>query len=128
MIHGHTFHVKSLSAFRLSAALAFVGVVLGAFGAHALQERLTAFDTVKIWSTASLYHLVHSVALLVISRDYAVYKMAWWSFFVGVLIFSGSLYLLAVTDIRWLGAITPLGGLGFLLGWGSLVFNRAAKD
>lgn len=117
--------MTATTAYRLAAALAFAGVALGAFGAHALQEQLIALDTVKTWGTASMYHLVHAVTLLVISREYAARRLAWWAFFIGVLVFSGSLYLLSVTGIKWLGAITPLGGLAFLLGWGILVW---AKD
>ncbi len=115
--------MKSSTAFRLAATLAFIGVALGAFGAHALQGRLVQLDTVKVWGTASLYHLVHAVALLVISRDYPTCGRAWWSFFIGTVIFSGSLYLLAVSGAKWLGAITPLGGLAFLLGWGLLALS-----
>lgn len=102
-----------------------MGVALGAFGAHALKVRLATFDTVEIWRTASLYHLLHAVTMLVISRAYASRKLAWWLFLAGVLVFSGSLYTLAVTDLKKLGMITPLGGLAFLGAWAALVFGKS---
>jgi len=77
-----------------------------------------------VWQTAVLYHLVHAVALLAISGQAAISRLTFWSFFLGVVIFSGSLYLLAVTRISAFGAITPFGGIGMLLGWLSVLFGR----
>jgi len=119
--------MNSATAFRIAAALGFAGVALGAFGAHAWQDRLVALDTVKTWGTASLYHLVHAVVLLVVSREYATRKLGWWSFFLGMLVFSGSLYVLSLSGLKWLGAITPLGGLALLVGWGSLVYAPSPR-
>ncbi len=116
--------MKSSTAFRIAAALAFLGVALGAFGAHAFSSRLVALDTVKPWGTASLYHLLHAVVLLVLSRDYAARKVSWWSFFFGVLVFSGSLYVYSLTRVKWLALLTPFGGLALLIGWGSLVLSK----
>jgi uncharacterized membrane protein YgdD (TMEM256/DUF423 family) len=112
---------------KLTAALGFFGVLLGAFGAHALHARLEAAGTMAAWQTGVLYHLIHAVALLAITSRNAVSRLTFWCFFVGVVVFSGSLYLLALTNIRWFGAITPLGGLGMLLGWLSLVFSKPDK-
>lgn len=98
----------------LPAILGFTAVALGAFGAHGLKAVLTANDTAAIWQTAVLYHLVHAVASLWAAERS---PRVGWVWAAGVLIFSGSLYLLAVTNIRWLGAITPLGGLLLLAGW-----------
>jgi uncharacterized membrane protein YgdD (TMEM256/DUF423 family) len=67
-----------------------------------------------------LYHFIHAVMLFVLTERIPFPKIAWWSFFAGILIFSGSLYLLAVTNVRWLGAVTPFGGASFLVGWGVL--------
>ncbi|MES2572944.1 MAG: DUF423 domain-containing protein, partial [Verrucomicrobiota bacterium] len=85
------------TAFRLSAGLGFLAVALGAFGAHGLQERLVQNNALEIWKTAALYHLVHSAVLLLISSREPLPLWAWRLIFAGVLIFSGTLYLLAVT-------------------------------
>ena len=107
----------------------FFAVACGAFGAHALRTRFDALGTLAIWQTGVLYHLVHAVVLLVISRWNPVPRLAFWLIFGGIIVFSGSLYLLALTDIRWIGAITPLGGLGMLGGWLALMLKgRVATD
>jgi uncharacterized membrane protein YgdD (TMEM256/DUF423 family) len=109
---------------RMSAALGFLAVALGAFGAHGLKGTLDANDTVAIWQTAALYHLVHSAVLLLISLQEPVRLLAWRLFAAGVLVFSGSLYTLALTNVKWLGAITPIGGLCLLGGWLALALGR----
>lgn len=105
---------------KLGAALAFLGVALGAFGAHALKTRL-APGMLQAWNTGVLYHLIHAVALfalgLFLKTSGAELKITGWLFFAGILLFSGSLYALALTGIKPLGAITPIGGLCFLAGW-----------
>lgn len=98
----------------VAGVLGFLGVALGAFGAHGLQSILTANNTTAIWQTAVLYHLVHSVASLWAAGKNPVIVWIWAA---GIVVFSGSLYILAVTNIKWLGAITPIGGLLFLAGW-----------
>lgn len=101
-------------ATQIAAAMGFLGVALGAFGAHGLRSTLTAHDTTAIWQTAVLYHLVHAVASLwAADKNPAIV----WVWTLGIVVFSGSLYILAVTNMRWLGAITPIGGLLFLAGW-----------
>src|SRR4051812_32134486 len=104
-----------------AATLGFLGVELGAFGAHALRQRL-APELLAVYQTGVLYHLVHAVALLGVAilakmRPDAMLTAAGWLFVAGIMIFSGSLYALAITGVRVLGAITPLGGLAFLAGW-----------
>ena len=107
-------------ATQIAGLLGFLGVALGAFGAHQLATLLAANQTASIWQTAVLYHLVHAVAALwAAGRNPTVV----WIWTAGILVFSGSLYLLAVTNIRWLGAITPIGGLLFLAGWLLVVFK-----
>ena len=109
--------------FRIAAALCFLAVALGAFGAHSLKTLLTANDTLEIWETAVLYHLAHGVALVALALHGAANRGACYLLVAGVVIFSGSLYLLALTNVRWLGAITPIGGLCFLAGWAWLIFS-----
>ncbi len=104
-------------AIRISAAVGFLGVALGAFGAHALKEHLAALQMTDVWQKAVVYHMVHAVVLLLLASRPAFPRLPWMLFLAGILIFSGSLYLLAGTGIRWLGAITPLGGLSLLAGW-----------
>ena len=111
---------------RIAAILGFLAVALGAFGAHALRARLTP-DQLTIYHTAVLYHFVHALALfgvgILAERHGSVpLQVTGWAFTVGVVLFSGSLYALAVSGVRLLGAITPLGGLAFLVGWASLVW------
>lgn len=107
-------------AVQLAAVLGFLGVALGAFGAHGLKNLLTANNTLAIWQTAVLYQLVHAVASLWAAERNPLVVWLWAG---GVLVFSGSLYLLAVTNLKWLGAITPIGGLLFLAGWVMVVLK-----
>ena len=112
--------------FGIGAVLAGLGVALGAFGAHGLAERVTP-ERLETFKTGVLYHLIHALALLAVGWAAAQWgtwpvRAAGYSFLAGILIFSGSLYLLVLTDTRWLGAITPLGGIAFLLGWGFLAW------
>ena len=111
----------SISLFRLAAALCFLAVALGAFGAHSLKSTLELRGMVDVWNKAVLYHFIHAIALLVLALDGTVNRGAWWLLFAGIFLFSGSLYLLALTNLRWLGAITPFGGLCFLAGWAWLI-------
>ncbi len=109
------------SFFRMGAALCFLAVALGAFGAHALKDTLALHTMTEVWNKAVLYQFVHALALLILAALPGGGRPAGWFFFGGIVLFSGSLYLLALTNIRWLGAITPLGGLCFLAGWITLV-------
>ena len=115
------------NARRIAAVAGFLAVALGAFGAHGLKDLLGHNGTTAIWEKAVFYHFIHTVMLFVVAQLKPFRVLVWWCFLIGIVIFSGSLYLLAVTDILWLGAITPLGGLSFLLGWALLVLNREAK-
>src|SRR4029450_11258256 len=93
---------------RLAAVSGFLVVALGAFGAHSLKPVLLQHQTLEIWEKAVLYHLFHTLALLFLATWSTVPKGALVGFLVGICLFSGSLYMLAATNIRWLGAITPL--------------------
>jgi uncharacterized membrane protein YgdD (TMEM256/DUF423 family) len=113
--------------FATGAVLCALGVVLGAFGAHGLQNRLTA-DMLAVYETGVRYHLVHALGLLAVAWATSRWPNGWtgaagWLFVAGILIFSGSLYLLAVTGTRWLGAITPIGGLCLTAGWIALAIG-----
>jgi uncharacterized membrane protein YgdD (TMEM256/DUF423 family) len=112
------------------AGSAFLAVAAGAFGAHALKGRLTP-DLLETFETAARYQMYHALALAFVALAYdrwATAQIGWagWLFALGTVIFSGTLYLLALTGTRWLGAVTPLGGLCFLAGWASLAWGVAA--
>jgi uncharacterized membrane protein YgdD (TMEM256/DUF423 family) len=103
----------------------FVGVALGAFAAHGLKARL-APDLLAVFETGARYQMYHAFALFAAAWawarwQYRIFAVAGGLFVAGILIFSGSLYLLALTGARWLGAITPLGGLALLAGWSCLI-------
>jgi len=106
---------------RIAAALCFLAVALGAFGAHSLRSTLELRGMMDVWNKAVFYHFIHAIALLVLALYGTVNRGAWWLFFAGIFLFSGSLYLMALTNLRWLGAVTPFGGLCFLVAWGSLI-------
>lgn len=111
----------------IGALLGFVAVMLGAFGAHALKARLSP-DLLTIWKTANEYHFYHALALVlvgILARQTRLpgLEIVAACFLAGVLVFSGSLYLMALTGTRWLGAITPIGGLLFLVGWAWLTWT-----
>lgn len=104
---------------------AFLAVAAGAFGAHGLKNILDEYS-LGVWQTATHYHLAHAMALVLLGlfeKQATKQKAAHIAFGAGILIFSGSLYALALTGLKVLGAITPLGGLAFLVGW--LLFARA---
>ena len=104
-------------AVRVSAIMGFLAVSLGAFGAHSLKELLAQNQTTAIWEKAVLYHLIHSLVMVTLAVREPLLRGAWVSFLIGILIFSGSLYVLAATGVKWLGAITPIGGVSLLVGW-----------
>ena len=109
--------------FRIAAALCFLAVALGAFGAHALKASLESSGMLEVWNKAVLYHFLHAVALVALALHGAGNRAASFLLFAGIVLFSGSLYTMALTQVRWLGAITPLGGLCFLAGWAWLVIS-----
>ncbi len=110
-----------MTMIRIAAALCFLAVALGAFGAHSLRSTLEAHGMLDAWNKAALYHFIHAIALLVLALYGIINRGTWWLLFAGVFLFSGSLYLMALTNLRWLGAITPVGGLCFLAGWAWLI-------
>jgi uncharacterized membrane protein YgdD (TMEM256/DUF423 family) len=116
--------VNAKTAATIGALLAGLAVAAGAFGAHALRNRLSAGD-LAIFETAARYQMYHALALLaaawLLDRNIAQAGLAAWGFTLGTIVFSGSLYLMVFTGMRWLGAITPLGGVALLVGWVAMV-------
>ena len=109
----------------VGAAAGFLAVALGAFAAHALRARLSP-DMLSVFETGVRYQMYHAIAIILVGLitarlDGWLIRSAGWSFAAGIVLFSGSLYVLAISGITSFGAITPLGGLAFLLGWGFLV-------
>lgn len=110
------------TSFILAAIFGGLGVALGAFGAHALRDRLAA-EMLTIFETGVRYQMYHALALVGVAYaatrwpSSALPAAAGWLFAAGIVIFSGSLYVLAATGVRWWGAITPIGGVAFLAGW-----------
>lgn len=105
-----------------------LSMALGAFAAHVLKTRLTP-EMLNVFDVGVRYHTIHALALLAISvSNSSLWLNRWtsraaWAWTIGILFFSGSLYLLALTEIRWLGAVTPVGGIAFLIGWGCLAMT-----
>jgi uncharacterized membrane protein YgdD (TMEM256/DUF423 family) len=120
----------------VGAALLGVAVAMGAFGAHALKERLDAYS-MGVYEKAVFYHFVHALGILLVAllaRTGAIGQAgqtrAAWLLLVGILLFSGSLYALALSGVRLLGAVTPLGGIAFIAGWLVIAYEalRAQKS
>lgn len=101
---------------------AMLAVIIGAFGAHALKDRLTD-EMLAVYQTGVQYHFYHSLGLIIIGimasqlPATALIKWSAWMMLAGIIFFSGSLYLLALTNLRWLGMVTPLGGTAFIIAW-----------
>ena len=106
----------------IASMLGGIAVVFGAFASHALKDRLSA-NSLSIWETGTKYQMYHALALMLVAilvsrfPDSILLVVAGYAFIAGIFIFSGSLYALTLTGIKWLGAITPIGGLAFLAGW-----------
>ena len=115
--------MSRLALLRVAAALCFAAVALGAFGAHALKATLQSSGMLDVWNKAVLYHFLHGVALVALALYGARNRPPYFLLVAGIVLFSGSLYTMALTNVRWLGAITPLGGLCFLAGWAWLVIT-----
>jgi uncharacterized membrane protein YgdD (TMEM256/DUF423 family) len=117
--------------FGLGALLAGIAVALGAFGTHGLRETLSAAD-LATFETAARYQMYHALALLGVGWastrwESPLITVAGWCMVVGIVVFSGSLYTLVLTGQRWLGAVTPIGGAAFLLGWGLLAWTALKR-
>lgn len=112
---------------KIAAVSGFLAVALGAFGAHGLKSRLS-IEMMAVYQTAVQYQFVHTLALLAVALlmqqwgQTRLLAVSAWAFIVGLILFSGSLYVLVFTGIKQLGAITPLGGVSFLIAWTTLFF------
>jgi uncharacterized membrane protein YgdD (TMEM256/DUF423 family) len=113
--------------FALGAISAFISVAAGAFGSHGLKDRLSP-ELLSVFEVGARYQMYHALALIAVAWALSKWPgslavTSGWLFVVGTLLFSGSLYLLSLTGLKWLGAITPLGGLAFLAGWLCLAWS-----
>lgn len=111
---------------RIAGVAGATGVLLGAFGAHGLRNLVTDPRLLEVWETGSRYHLLHALALCAVALHPRSPDLAGGLFLAGIVIFSGSLYLMTLTGLRWLGAITPIGGICFVIGWLTLAFAPLA--
>lgn len=116
----------------IAGIMGALSVGIGAFGAHGLEATLTANNRIDTFETGVKYQFYHTLALvllglLMLNVQHQYLNYAAWSFIAGTIIFSGSLYVLSLTNMTWLGAITPIGGLAFILGWLFLILG-ANKD
>ena len=103
------------------SVFALLSIVLGAFGAHALKDHLSHYSA-SIYEKAVLYHMFHALGILLVTIlgsqiESVNFTPSIYCFIVGIILFSGSLYILAITDMKWLGMITPIGGMLFIIGW-----------
>lgn len=116
------------SIIKTAGIFALLGVAIGAFGSHSLEAILTQNDRLDTFETATQYQFYHAaglfiVGLLMLKAEHKFFRFAAIAFIAGIIIFSGSLYALSITDISVLGAVTPIGGLGFILGWLFLILG-----
>ncbi|PWU10776.1 MAG: DUF423 domain-containing protein [Verrucomicrobia bacterium] len=108
---------RSGIALRIGAGMGALAIALGAFGAHSWKPLLMSNGTTTIWEKAVFYHAIHAVMLFILGGSRPLRLAPWLGFLLGIWFFSGSLYVLAVTNAHWLGAITPIGGTCFMVGW-----------
>ena len=114
--------------FRIAAVLCFLAVALGAFGAHSLRSTLESRGMVDVWNKAVFYHFIHAVMLFVLTMRNPLPRGPWFSFLLGIVLFSGSLYLYALTKTHFLVFVTPFGGISFIVGWICLVICPRLSD
>ena len=124
--------MRTVKFWFISASIfGFLSVGLGAFGSHSLKTVLDEYGT-PIYEKAVLYQMFHTFALFLVGVLNHIYKkasfsLAGWAFLVGIVLFSGSLYVLAVTHVKWLGFVTPIGGVAFLFGWLCLLWTLSKR-
>jgi uncharacterized membrane protein YgdD (TMEM256/DUF423 family) len=111
----------------VAAILLALAVAIGAFGAHGLRGRLDEYS-MNVYERAVLYHFIHALGLLIVSTLPRPSTAACWLFLIGIVLFSGSLYILAITGIKTLGAVTPFGGVSFIAAWILLAISALRKN
>jgi len=115
-------------AMRIAGIMGLLAVALGAFGAHALKDALARTTTgTTLWEKAVFYHFIHAVMLFVLAMCKPLKRVSWFAFLIGIILFSGSLYIYAVTGTHWLVALTPIGGVCFMVGWVCLILSPPAE-
>jgi uncharacterized membrane protein YgdD (TMEM256/DUF423 family) len=125
--------LKPTTIIQTAAIFGAIAVGIGAFGAHGLKSMLEASGRLETFETAVKYHFYHSLALFslgllaFVKPNWKKLPLSFWGFTLGILIFSGSLYVLCLSGISWLGAITPLGGVAFILGWLGLFWGAVGQ-
>jgi uncharacterized membrane protein YgdD (TMEM256/DUF423 family) len=118
---------------QVGAIWGFLAVAMGAFGAHGLKDRLAELGTGANFQTAAQYHMYCALAILAVGllsllgRSGTAVSVSGWGLLLGSVIFSGSLYVLALTGLKWLGAITPIGGVAMLIGWAALAMAAGTR-
>lgn len=126
--------MKPTTIIKTAAIFGAIAVGIGAFGAHGLKPMLEATGRLDTFETAVKYHFYHSLALFglgilaLVRPDWQKLALSFWGFTLGILVFSGSLYVFCLSGITWLGAITPLGGVAFILGWIGLLWGSMTSQ
>ena len=115
------------TALLMGVAFCSLSVILGAFGAHGLKDKLSDYS-ISVFNKGVMYQFFHGIGIiLTVILDYNLKSLSFdtsiWLFISGIILFSGSLYVLAITEIKWLGMITPIGGVMFILGWTTMFVN-----
>ena len=115
------------TALLLGVAFCGLSVILGAFGAHGLKDKLSDYS-ISVFNKGVIYQFFHGIAIiLTVILDYNLKSLSFdtsiWLFVFGIILFSGSLYILAITEVKWFGMITPIGGIMFILGWALMFIN-----
>ena len=111
-------------AMRIAAVMGLLAVALGAFGAHALKKVLIDNPNgTVLWEKAVFYHFIHAVMLFILASRKPLRRLSWFAFLIGIILFSGSLYIYALTSVKWLVALTPFGGVSFMVGWICLIIS-----
>jgi uncharacterized membrane protein YgdD (TMEM256/DUF423 family) len=109
---------------RIAAVLGLLAVALGAMGAHLLENALAQNPRgIALWEKAVFYHFIHAVMMFVLAMRRPLKRLSWFAFLIGIILFSGSLYIYAATNVKWLVHLTPFGGVCFMVGWVCLIIS-----